>query len=91
MARVAGVRLTAHTWLTRLSLGFVFSIVEAAITLILLAVFGSDTRRPVEIAAVVGPHALSTAIMAPLVFRIAQKLLQANAPSGGGAAEGAIR
>lgn len=91
MARVAGVRLTAQTWLTRVSLGFVFSIVEAAITLILLAVFGSDTRRPVEIAAVVGPHALSTAVVAPIVFRLAQKLHQANLPGSSGTPEGVMR
>jgi rod shape-determining protein MreD len=91
MARVAGVRLTAQTWLTRVSLGFIFSVVEAAITLILLAVFGSDTRRPVEIAAVAVPHAISTAIVAPIVFRIAQRLHQANLPGGSGAPEGAPR
>ncbi|HMA93096.1 MAG TPA: rod shape-determining protein MreD [Polyangiaceae bacterium] len=92
MARVAGVRLTAQTWLTRISLGFGFSIVESAITLILLAVFGSDTRRPVEIAAVAVPHAVSTAIVAPIVFRIAQKLHQASLAGGGAAAtEGGIR
>jgi rod shape-determining protein MreD len=68
----------------------VFSVIEAAITLILLAVFGSDTRRPVEVAAVVVPHALSTAIVAPLVFRLAQRLQQAGLPSGG-AAEGGMR
>lgn len=91
MARVAGVRLTAQTWLTRISLGFGFSIVEAAITLILLAVFGSDTRRPVEIAAVVVPHALSTAIVAPFVFRIAHKLHQANLSGSSAATEGGVR
>jgi rod shape-determining protein MreD len=91
MAHVAGVRLTAQTWLTRVSLGFVFSVVEAAITLILLAVFGSDTRRPVEIAAVVVPHAISTAIVAPVVFRIAQKLHQANLSGANAAPEGAMR
>lgn len=89
MARVAGVRLTAQTWLTRASLGFVFSVVEAAIALILLAVFGNDTRRPVEIAAIVLPHAVSTAIAAPFVFRLAQRLHQASLQAG--AAEGGIR
>jgi rod shape-determining protein MreD len=91
MARVAGVRLTAQTWLTRVSLGFIFSVVEAAITLILLAVFGSDTRRPVEIAAVAVPHAISTAVVAPIVFRIAQRLHQANLPGSSGAPEGVAR
>ncbi|HEY5956141.1 MAG TPA: rod shape-determining protein MreD, partial [Polyangiaceae bacterium] len=91
MARVAGVRMTAQTWLMRVSLGFVFSIVESAISLILLAVFGSDTRRPVEIAAVVLPHALSTALVAPIVFRIAQKMHQSNVQGAGNAPEGALR
>jgi rod shape-determining protein MreD len=89
MARVAGVRLTTQTWLTRTSLGFAFSIVEAAIALILLAVFGNDTRRPVEIAAIVLPHAVSTALAAPLVFRIANRLHQASLQSG--TAEGGAR
>lgn len=82
MARVAGVRLTTQTWLTRTSLGFAFSIVEAAIALILLAVFGNDTRRPVEIASLVIPHAISTALAAPFVFRVANRLHQASMQSG---------
>jgi rod shape-determining protein MreD len=89
MARVAGVRLTAQTWLTRASLGLVFSIVEAAIGLILLAVFGNDTRRPVEIAAIVVPHAIATALFAPFIFRLAQRLHQASLQAT--AAEGGIR
>jgi len=76
LARVAGVRLTAQTVLTRFSLGFVFSIVESAIVLVLLAIFGSDTRRPLDIASVVMPRALATAACAPLVFRLAQRLQQ---------------
>jgi rod shape-determining protein MreD len=89
MARVAGVRLTTQTWLTRASLGFVFSIVESAISLILLAVFGSDTRRPVEIAAIVVPHAVATALAAPFVFRLAQRMHQASLQAS--AAEGGVR
>jgi len=89
MARVAGVRLTAQTWLTRASLGFVFSIAEAAIGLILLAVFGNDTRRPVEIAAIVIPHAIATALAAPLIFALAQRMHQASLQTG--AAEGGVR
>jgi rod shape-determining protein MreD len=88
MARVAGVRLAAQTWLTRASLGFVFSIAEAAIGLILLAVFGNDTRRPVEIAAIVIPHAISTALAAPLIFGLAQRMHQASLQTG--AAEGGM-
>ena len=90
LSRVAGVRLTAQTFITRMSLGFVFAIVEASIVLILLAVFGSDTRRPVEIGRIVLPRALSTALFAPIVFHIAQRIHQSTQQVHG-AAEGAPR
>lgn len=83
LSRVAGVRLTAQTVLTRVSLAFVFSLVQSAMILILLAIFGDDTRRPVEIGAVVLPHALATAGCAPVIFALAQKLHQANTPLHG--------
>jgi rod shape-determining protein MreD len=80
LARVAGVRLTAQTALPRMSLALAFSLVEGAMILILLAIFGEDTRRPVEVASVVLPRSLSTALCAPLVFRIAQRLRQTTQP-----------
>jgi rod shape-determining protein MreD len=80
LSRVAGVRLTAQTALPRMSLALVFALVQSAIVLILLAVFGSDSQRPVEIASVVLPQALSTALCAPLMFRIAQRLRPVAAP-----------
>jgi rod shape-determining protein MreD len=83
LSRLAGVRLTAQTMLTRLFLAFAFALVEGAIVLILLAVFGSDTERPIEIAHVVLPRALSTALFAPAVFRIAHRLAQGSTPVRG--------
>ncbi len=88
LARIAGVRMTSQTWLTRISLGFGFSVVEAAFGLILLAVFGSDTKRPVEIAAMVLTHSASTGLVAPLVFATIQRLHQASLPSGTGSEGG---
>jgi len=76
LSRIAGVRLTAQTWLTRVTLGFVFAVIEGALLLVLLAVFGSDNRRPIELSSLVLPHALSTGLCAPLVFRLAQRLRQ---------------
>ena len=90
LSRVAGVRLTAQTVLTRMALGFGFSIVESAIVLTLLAVFGQDTRRPLELAQIILPRAAATALFAPIVFRIAQKLHQST-QSVHGATEGAAR
>lgn len=74
LSRIAGVRLTAQTWLTRVSLGFVFAVVEGALLLVLLAVFGSDNRRPLELSSQVLPHALATGLCSPLLFRLAQRL-----------------
>ena len=76
LSRVAGVRLTAQTVLTRMSLAFVFALVQSGVILVLLAVFGSDNRRPLEVATIAVPHAIATALCAPLLFRLAQRLRQ---------------
>jgi len=76
LSRVAGVRLTAQTMLTRMSLAFIFAFVQSAVILVLLAVFGNDNRRPLEVATMALPHAASTALCAPILFRIAQRLRQ---------------
>ena len=82
MSRITGVRLTTQTWLARVSLGFIFTVVEAAIVLILLAVFGSDTRRPLEISRSVLAHAATTAFVSPFVLQLALILHQASLPAG---------
>lgn len=74
LARIAGVRLTAQTVLTRMSLAFGFALVQSAMLLMLLAIFGADNRRPLEIGTVVLPHAIVTALVSPIVFSIAQRL-----------------
>lgn len=76
LSRVAGVRLTAQTVLTRVTLALVFALVQSAVILVLLAVFGSDNRRPLELTSVVLPHAIATALCAPLLFRMAARLRQ---------------
>jgi rod shape-determining protein MreD len=81
LARVAGVRLTAQTSMTRMPLAFGFSVVESAIVLALIAIFGADGRRPLEIATVILPRAIATALLAPLVFRLAHRLHQGTAPT----------
>jgi rod shape-determining protein MreD len=78
LSRVAGVRLTAQTWLTRASLGFAFALVQSAIVLIVLAVFGTDNRRPVSMASVVLANAVTTALVSPALFQLAQRLRQSG-------------
>jgi rod shape-determining protein MreD len=86
LSRVAGVRLTAQTWLTRASLGCAFALVQSAIVLIVLAVFGTDNRRPVAMASIVVANALTTALLSPPLFQLAQRLRQgvaSRAPTEG--------
>jgi rod shape-determining protein MreD len=89
LARALGVRLTTQGALSRIPLVFGFCVVEGAVVLTLLAIFGTDNRRPVELLAVLLPRALTTALCAPLVFRVAQRLHLGTAavrPTEGGGA-----
>jgi rod shape-determining protein MreD len=76
LARIVGVRLTAQTVPTQMALTFGFALVESLIVLVLLVVFGSDPQRPVELATIVVPHSTATALIAPIVFRVAERLSQ---------------
>jgi rod shape-determining protein MreD len=80
LSRVAGVRLTAQTWLTRASLGLVFALVQSAMILTVVAVFGTDNRRPVSMASIVLANAVTTALVSPLLFQLAQRLRQGGVP-----------
>lgn len=74
LARVAGIRLTAQTHITKAVLSFAFCIVESIIVITLLAIFGSDAQKPVEMVRIVLPRAAATAVLAPLVFGVVQKV-----------------
>jgi cell shape-determining protein MreD len=81
----AGVRLAAQTWATKMGLAFVFGLVEGVLVVVLTAIFGGDTTRSRSLALLVAPHAVSTALFAPFVFRLCEWIHQATvtAPAGG--------
>jgi rod shape-determining protein MreD len=88
LSRAAGVRLAAQTLLTQLALAFSFSLFESITILMLLAIFGKNPYGPRALVSLVLPHALSTAALSPIVFRIAERIHQATislprAESGG--------
>ncbi len=83
LSRIASSRVSAQSVMTRIPLAFVSSLVESAIVLTLLAIFGADNKRPLELSAIVLPRAVSTALLAPFVFAIAQRL-QADAQAVAG-------
>lgn len=84
LARVAGVRLAAQTILTQMSLALAFAVVQSVIILVLMAIFGADAQKPVEVSRLLIPHSIATALVAPFVFRVAQRLHQGAARAGEG-------
>jgi len=89
VSRAAGVRLAAQTFLTKIALAFAFGLVEGVLIVVLTAIFGNDIARPRSLALLVPPHAISTAIFAPFVFSLAERVHAATInlarPGEGGA------
>jgi rod shape-determining protein MreD len=90
IARLAGVRLSAQTRLTKVALAFVFGLIEGVLIVVLTALFGGDAARPRALSLLVAPHAIATALFAPLVFRLAERIHAATVTVPG-AGEGAAR
>jgi rod shape-determining protein MreD len=78
LARAAGVRLAAQTTLMQLGLALAFTLVHSIMILVLLAIFGRDAWVPRALYTMALPHVLATGLVAPLVFRIAQRIHQAT-------------
>lgn len=78
LARSAGVRLAAQTMVTQVALAFVFALAQSVIVLVLIAIFSKDPYRARTLLFIVMPNAVSTALAAPFVFRIAQRIHQST-------------
>ncbi len=88
--RAASSRVSTQSAMMRMPLAFTASLAESAMVLTLLAIFGADNRRPLELADIVLPRAILTAIFAPFVFAVAHKIsvegfgsTGSSGPSGG--------
>ena len=86
LARAAGVRLAAQTTMMQVLLALGFALLHGVTILVLLAIFGRDPYVPRALYRLLLQHVLATAAVAPLVFRIAQRLHVATTARG---AEGA--
>jgi len=74
LARAVGVRIAAQTtWMQMLFVG-AFSLLQSTMLLVLLAIFGRDAWVPKSLYPLALPHAVATAAVAPLVFRLAEAL-----------------
>jgi rod shape-determining protein MreD len=90
LARAAGVRLAAQTaWMQVLLVG-AFAVLQSTMVLVLLAIFGRDPWVPRSLYPLALPHAIATAAVAPVVFRVSQAIHTATAgtvrPEPGGSA-----
>jgi rod shape-determining protein MreD len=74
LARAAGVRLAAQTMVMQVLLALAFTLLHAVMTLVLVAIFGRDAYVPRALLPLVLPHVLATGAVAPLVFRLAQRI-----------------
>jgi rod shape-determining protein MreD len=81
LARAAGVRLAAQTAGLQVLLVGAFAALQSTMILVLLAIFGRDAWVPRSLYPLALPHAVSTAAIAPLVFRVCQTLHAATAGS----------
>jgi rod shape-determining protein MreD len=74
LARAAGVRLAAQHVITQMPLALAFSVVQSAVVLVLLAIFGKNPHGPRDMLALVLPHAFATALVSPVVFALASRI-----------------
>ena len=92
LTRAVGVRLAAQTTMMQAALAFAFTLLHSLMILMLLAIFGRDAWVPRALYPMAIPHVLATAAIAPLVFKLAQRI-HASTMSGhrGEAASGGTR
>jgi rod shape-determining protein MreD len=74
LARAAGVRLAAQTTMMQVVLALAFTAVHSLMVLVLIAIFGRDAWVPRALYPLCLPHIVATALVAPLIFRGAQRL-----------------
>lgn len=87
LARMLSTRVSAQTLASRVPLAFAGSLLESFIILTLLAIFGADSQRPVELSAQILPRALTTTLFAPLLFSLASRMqLESRTPAARGSA-----
>jgi rod shape-determining protein MreD len=90
LSKIASARVSTQSVVMRLPLAFAASLAESVIILTLLAIFGQDSKRPLELSALLLPRALATTLLAPAIFDLSHRLAifawggPGRAPAGAG-------
>lgn len=74
VSRAAGVRLASQTLITKIILALAFALAQGVLIIVLTAIFGNDAARPRALALLIAPHAVATAVCAPLIFHLAERI-----------------
>lgn len=84
LARAAGVRLAAQTTMMQVVLALAFAMIHSVMLLVLIAIFGRDGGGyvPRALYPMALPHVLATAVIAPLIFRVARRVHAATMVGG---------
>src|SRR5262249_30882593 len=92
LGRAAGVRLAAQTMWMQALLALAFAAVHSVMLLVLMAIFGrdKDAWMPRNVYPLALPHILATGVVAPVIFRLSQRIHAATTattrPEAGGRA-----
>jgi rod shape-determining protein MreD len=91
LCRGVSTRVSTQTALSRIPLAFAASLAESLIILALLAIFGEDNRRPLELSSQMLPRAMTTALFSLPLFPLAHRLsLEPRATKTAGAGSGSV-
>lgn len=74
VARAAGLRFAAQTRWMQILLGFGFALIQCAIVLVLIAIFGGDAWVPRAVYKMALPHTVTTALLTPIIFKVAERV-----------------
>jgi rod shape-determining protein MreD len=74
LSRAAGLRLAAQTMLMQVGLALAFTLIHSIMLLMLIAIFGRDAYVPRALYPMTLPHVVTTGLVAPFVFRLADRI-----------------
>jgi rod shape-determining protein MreD len=88
ISRAAGLRFAAQTRWMQFLLGLGFALIQSVTVLVLIAIFGGDAWVPRAVYKMALPHTITTAVITPLIFMIAERVQQFTLAAPGRGASG---
>ncbi len=80
VTRLAGIRIGARTWITKVGFVFVFSLLQSALIIIFTVIFGNDSSRSRFLVPRILPLAIATTTFSFFIFPLLEKVHRATLP-----------